>query len=64
MKANADALNSDIATIHSKIVPEYNNRKGYSWNWLGGASVAFLVMVCVIGWGMKKIHDSNYTAQA
>ncbi|MGK3681387.1 hypothetical protein ACSLOD_28420, partial [Escherichia coli] len=31
MKANADALNRDIATIHSNIVQEYNTLKGYSW---------------------------------
>ena len=41
MKANADALNRDIATIHSNIVQEYNTLKGYSWKWLGGVSVAF-----------------------
>ncbi|MGK3295917.1 hypothetical protein ACSLPB_29265, partial [Escherichia coli] len=29
MKANADALNRDIATIHSNIVQEYNTLKGY-----------------------------------
>ncbi len=46
MKANADALNRDIATIHSNIVQEYNTLKGYSWKWLGGVSVAFLVMFC------------------
>ncbi len=33
MKANADALNRDIATIHSNIVQEYNTLKGYSWKW-------------------------------
>ncbi|WP_096980642.1 hypothetical protein, partial [Escherichia coli] len=35
MKANADALNRDIATIHGNIVQEYNTLKGYSWKWLG-----------------------------
>ena len=40
MKANADALNRDIATIHSNIVQEYNTLKGYSWKWLGGVSEA------------------------
>ncbi|MEX8372343.1 hypothetical protein AB7M44_25565, partial [Escherichia coli] len=55
MKANADALNRDIATIHSNIVQEYNTLKGYSWKWLGGVSVAFLVMFCVLGWGMKTM---------
>ncbi|MBA1764350.1 hypothetical protein G9H17_27180, partial [Escherichia coli] len=42
MKANADALNRDIATIHSNIVQEYNTLQGYSWKWRGGVSVAFL----------------------
>ncbi len=55
MKANADALNRDIATIRSNIVREYNTLKGYSWKWLGGVSVAFLVMFCVLGWGMKTM---------
>ncbi|ENA4033278.1 hypothetical protein ABGN92_004698 [Escherichia coli] len=64
MKANADALNRDIATIHSNIVQEYNTLKGYSWKWLGGVSVAFLVMFCVLGWGMKTILDRNYNATA
>ncbi len=49
--------NRDIATIHSNIVQEYNTLKGYSWKWLGGVSVAFLVMFCVLGWGMKTILD-------
>ncbi|MEW0915790.1 hypothetical protein AB0U36_24420, partial [Escherichia coli] len=44
-----------IATIHSNIVQEYNTLKGYSWKWLGGVSVAFLVMFCVLGWGMKTM---------
>ncbi|EOD0130698.1 hypothetical protein ACJANX_004948 [Escherichia coli] len=64
MKANADALNRDIATIHSNIVQEYNTLKGYSWKWLGGVSVAFLVMFCVLGWGMKTMLDRNYNATA
>ncbi|TMV95556.1 hypothetical protein FE372_25165 [Salmonella enterica subsp. enterica serovar Typhimurium] len=64
MKANADALNRDVATIHSNIVQEYNTLKGYSWKWLGGVSVAFLVMFSVLGWGMKTILDSNYRAIA
>lgn len=64
MKANADALNRDIATIHSNIVQEYNTLKGYSWKWLGGVSVAFLVMFSVLGWGMKTILDRNYNATA
>ena len=59
MKANADALNRDIATIHSNIVQEYNTLKG-----LGGVSVAFLVMFCVLGWGMKTMLDRNYNATA
>ncbi|MDO1846596.1 hypothetical protein Q2370_27295, partial [Escherichia coli] len=42
MKANADALNRGIATIHSNIGQENNTLKGYSWKWLGGGSVAFL----------------------
>ncbi|MGK3681390.1 hypothetical protein ACSLOD_28475, partial [Escherichia coli] len=46
-KCLSDALNRDIATIHSNIVQEYNTLKGYSWKWLGGVSVAFLVMFCV-----------------
>ena len=54
----------DIATIHSNIVQEYNTLKGYSWKWLGGVSVAFLVMFCVLGWGMKTILDRNYNATA
>ena len=64
MKANADALSRDIATIHSNIVQEYNTLTGYSWKWLGGASVAFLDMYCVLGRGMKTILDrkSNVTA--
>lgn len=57
-------LNRDIATIHSNIVQEYNTLKGYSWKWLGGVSVAFLVMFCVLGWGMKTILDRNYNATA
>lgn len=40
MKANADALNRDIATIHSNIVQEYNTLKGYSWKWLAGWGVS------------------------
>ncbi|MDT1284995.1 hypothetical protein R9K58_01360, partial [Escherichia coli] len=56
--------NRDIATIHSNIVQEYNTLKGYSWKWLGGVSVAFLVMFCVLGWGMKTILDRNYNATA
>lgn len=64
MKANADALNRDIATIHSNIVQEYNTLKGYSWKWLGGVSVAFLVMFCVLGWGMKTMLDEDYNATA
>ncbi len=32
MKANADALNRDIATIHSNIVQEYNTLKGIAGN--------------------------------
>lgn len=32
MKANADALNRDIATIHSNIVQEYNTLKPISQN--------------------------------
>ncbi|WP_411904817.1 hypothetical protein [Salmonella enterica] len=62
MKANADALNRDIATIYSNIVQEYNTLKGYSWKWLGGVSVAVLVMFCVLGWGMKTMLDRNYNA--
>ncbi|WP_407222790.1 hypothetical protein [Escherichia coli] len=55
MKANADALNRDIATIHSNIVQEYNTLKGYSWKWLGGVSVAFLVMFCVLAkWHLNR----------
>ncbi|EFC9789947.1 hypothetical protein FQF77_22795, partial [Escherichia coli] len=38
--------------------------KGYSWKWLGGVSVAFLVMFCVLGWGMKTMLDRNYNATA
>ncbi|MSM04207.1 hypothetical protein GKG10_26700, partial [Escherichia coli] len=64
MKANADALNRDIATIHSNIVQEYNTLKGYSRKWLGGVSVAFLVMFCVLGWGMKTILDRSHNATA
>lgn len=64
MKANAEALNRDIATIHSNIVQEYNTLKGYSWKWLGGVSVIFLVMFCVLGWGVKTLHDRNYNATA
>ncbi|OSK13651.1 hypothetical protein EAMG_05387 [Escherichia coli M056] len=64
MRASADALNRDIATIHSNIVQEYNTLKGYSWKWLGGVSVIFLVMFCVLGWGVKTLHDRNYNATA
>ncbi len=38
--------------------------KAYSWKWLGGVSVAFLVMFCVLGWGMKTMLDRNYNATA
>lgn len=64
MKANADALNRDIATIHSDIVREYNNLKGYSWKWLGGMSVIFLVMFCLLGWGIRIFLEQNYNATA
>ncbi|MBK0849999.1 hypothetical protein GZ075_26205 [Escherichia coli O25b:H4-ST131] len=57
-------MNRDIATIHSNIVQEYNTLKGYSWKWLGGVSVAFLVMFCVLGWGMNTILDRKSTASA
>ncbi|WP_345941274.1 hypothetical protein, partial [Escherichia coli] len=43
---------------------EYNTLKGYSWKWLGGVLVAFLVMFGVLGWGMKTMLDRNYNATA
>ncbi|MFP1453888.1 hypothetical protein ACLB1N_36740 [Escherichia coli] len=48
MKANADALNRDIATIHSNIVQEYNTLKGYSWKtaWVGCQWLFWLCSVC------------------
>lgn len=64
MKVNADALNRDIATIHSNIVREYNTLKGYSWKWLGGISVIFLVMFCLLGWGIRILLEQNYNATA
>ncbi|ECG1117423.1 hypothetical protein DQT66_24510 [Salmonella enterica subsp. enterica] len=64
MKTNADALNRDISTIHNNIVNEYNKLTGYSLKWLGGVSVIFLVMFCVLGWGVKTLHDRDYRATA
>ncbi|CAD5747252.1 hypothetical protein [Escherichia coli] len=64
MKAHADAMNRDITAIHSNIVKEYNTLKGYSWTWLVGVSVVFIVMFCFLGWGMKTMLDRNYNATA
>ncbi|EMZ5269771.1 hypothetical protein ABD438_004292 [Shigella sonnei] len=64
MKANADALNKDIATIHHNVVKEYNTLNKYSLKWFIGVTVSFLVMFCVLGWGMKTMLDRNYNATA
>ncbi len=50
MKANADALNRDIATIHSNIVQEYNTLKGIAGNgWVGCQWPFWLCSVCSDG---------------
>ncbi|WP_159191608.1 hypothetical protein, partial [Klebsiella pneumoniae] len=62
MKANADALNKDIATIHHNVVKEYNTLNKYSLKLFIGVTVSFLVMFCVLGWGMKTMLGRNYNA--
>ncbi|WP_372923702.1 hypothetical protein [Salmonella enterica] len=46
MKANADALNRDIATIHSNIVQEYNTLKGIAGNGWVGFQWLFWYVLC------------------
>ena len=62
MKANADALNKDIATIHHNVVKEYNTLNKYSLKWFIGVTVSFLVMFSLLGWFTKTLIDRNYTA--
>lgn len=62
MRANAEALNKDIATIHHNVVKEYNTLNKYSLKWFIGVTVSFLVMFSLLGWFTKTLIDRNYTA--
>ncbi len=62
MRANAEALNKDIATIHHNVVKEYNTLNKYSLKWFIGVTVSFLVMFSLLGWFTKTLFDRNYTA--
>ena len=62
MRANAEALNKDIATIHHNVVKEYNTLNKYSLKWFIGVTVSFLVMFSLLGWFTKTLINRNYTA--